>query len=165
MNGATTTCPVPREQQPLEEYQSLKLSWFFKWATLDLPAYMAKMIWIVVWSSFISGSVAAASFAPQKHPIPFLVLTLAGAVGLLMVVWLRLYLGWAYIRGRLECESVFYEESGWYDGQTWIKPQAILDRDRLIVTYELKPILQRLHRTFAILGLILLGCASLWYLG
>ena len=30
--------------------------------------------------------------------------------------------------------TVPYEESGWYDGQIWIKPPEILLQDRLIGT-------------------------------
>ena len=35
--------------------------------------------------------------------------------------------------------TVPYEESGWYDGQIWIKPPEILLQDRLIGTYEIYP--------------------------
>ena len=43
--------------------------------------------------------------------------------------------------------TVPYEESGWYDGQIWIKPPEILLQDRLIGTYELYPGLLRLQFT------------------
>jgi len=76
----------------------------------------------------------------------------------------RLYLGWLYVRDRLYSTTVFYEESGWYDGQTWIKPQEVLSRDRLIVTYDIKPILQRLQFTFAgLAGLLVVG-TIVWHL-
>ena len=45
--------------------------------------------------------------------------------------------------------TVPYEESGWYDGQVWIKPPEILLQDRLIGTYEIYPGLKRLEKTFA----------------
>jgi hypothetical protein len=40
--------------------------------------------------------------------------------------------------------SVNYEESGWYDGQTWIKTNEILIQDRLVGSYEVLPVLKRL---------------------
>jgi hypothetical protein len=72
----------------------------------------------------------------------------------LWIVLIQLYFGWRYVCDRLQQETIFYEESGWFDGQLWRKPADILVRDRLIVTYQLKPCLQRLERVF--LGLILL---------
>lgn len=76
----------------------------------------------------------------------------------------RLYLGWYYVSDRLTSATVFYEESGWYDGQTWIKPEEVLNRDRLIATYEIKPILRRLQLTFASLaGMFVVG-SIVWHL-
>jgi hypothetical protein len=62
------------------------------------------------------------------------------------------------------CGCIFYEESGWYDGQTWTKPAEVLQRDRLIVTYEIQPLLVRLKRTFGFLALLLLSSVAVWYL-
>ncbi|MEM8832379.1 MAG: CGLD27 family protein, partial [Cyanobacteria bacterium P01_G01_bin.19] len=64
----------------------------------------------------------------------------------------RIYLGWKYIKDRLKSDRIFYEESGWYDGQTWIKPTAMLNRDRLVASYEIEPILNRLQKTYGILA-------------
>jgi hypothetical protein len=73
-----------------------------------------------------------------------------------------LYLGWRYVRDRLWSPTIFYEESGWYDGQAWTKTPELLARDRLVVNYQLRPILTRLSRS---LGAIALSCivgATLW---
>jgi len=50
-----------------------------------------------------------------------------------LLALVRLYLGW-YMCDRLISPTIFYEESGWYDGQTWTKPSEVLQR--LIVTYK-----------------------------
>ena len=76
----------------------------------------------------------------------------------------RLYLGWSYVCDRLTSPTIFYEESGWYDGQTWTKPPEVLTRERLIVTYQVQPILQRLQRTFGLLALLLLAGTIAWNL-
>jgi hypothetical protein len=159
METTTALCPVPLEQQPLEEYRELQESWFFRWATLELKAYVARLGWVWGWSWLMTGPIAAASFSPQKHWVQFLVTGGMGATLVLVLVLVQLYLGWYYVRGRLQSAEVFYEESGWYDGQVWLKPAAILNRDRLIVTYDIQPILRRLRRTFIaiVISLMLMG--------
>jgi len=79
-------------------------------------------------------------------------------------VLLRLYLGWSYVCDRLSQETIGYEESGWYDGQTWTKPPEVLSRDRLIVSYQVQPILQRLQRTLGIIAILIISGSLLWNL-
>lgn len=155
-------CPVPIEQQPVKEYEQLKDSWFFRWATLEEIPYWRKFAWIWLWAWVIVGPIAAASFSPQKHPMLFMLSGALGASVLVVLVLLRLYLGWYYIRDRLKAEQVFYEESGWYDGQIWQKPPGALARDRLIVSYEIEPIMQRLQKTALILGSLVGSGSIVW---
>lgn len=157
-----TACPVPAEQQPLNEYRELSESGFFRWATLDLWQYIRKLLWVWAWGWAIAGPVAAASFVPAKHPIQFLLVGAAGASLFLCFAILRLYLGWSYIRSRLFSSTVFYEESGWYDGQSWLKPPEVLIQDRLVVTYQVQPVLQRLKRTFGALAIALASGGLIW---
>lgn len=129
---------------------------------LDLPAYLRKMAWVWGWSWAIAGPIAASSFAPARYPVQFFLIGAGGASLFLCLVLLRLYLGWAYISSRLSDGTVFYEESGWYDGQTWSKPLEVQTQDRLVVTYEVQPLLKRLKKTLAILALSLLGGSLVW---
>jgi hypothetical protein len=160
MESSVSDCPVPAEQQPINEYQELRESWFFSWGTLDLQRYFRKIAWIWLWSWLIAGPVAASSFLPKKYLGQFLLCGAAGASIVVAFTLLRLYLGWSYVCDRLQKETVLYEESGWYDGQTWTKTPEVLTRDRLLVTYQVQPILQRLKRTFALLA-ILFGIGSI----
>ena len=162
MKSSAPVCPVPTEQQPINEYQDLKESWFFRWATVDLRAYLTPIavLWSVSW--FVVAPVAVVSFPFAKYPLQFLLSTSAGACLVPALALLRLYLGWVYVRDRLLKETIFYEESGWYDGQTWTKPEEVLQRDRLIVTYEIQPILKRLKRTFGLFLLLVLGGSLTW---
>lgn len=164
MDSSVSVCPVPDEQQPINQYQELQESWFFSWVTLDLKNYMLKLAWIWGWSWLVAGPLAAASFAPQKYLGHFLICGAGGAGFFVTLTLLRLYLGWSYICDRLLSETIFYEESGWYDGQTWTKPPSVLTRDRLIVSYQIQPILQRLKRTFGILALFVCGGSLIWNL-
>ncbi|EKQ67775.1 Protein of unknown function (DUF1230) [Leptolyngbyaceae cyanobacterium JSC-12] len=157
-NSSPAGCPVPSEQLPLNEYEELRESWFFRWATFDLRTYVQKIIWIWVGSWIVAGPVAAASFSPTKFPVRFLLAASAGAILFLFLALIRLYLGWSYVSSRLVDTTVVYEESGWYDGQTWEKPAEVLARDRLIVSYQIQPLLKRMQWTFGVLiGILLLG--------
>ena len=162
MESSVSVCPVPSEQQPLNEYEELKASGFFRTCTLDLREYITQLAWIWGGAWLVAGPVAAASFAPYKYTAQFILCGAAGAsVGVILAV-VRLYLGWSYVCARLMSPTIFYEESGWYDGQTWAKPMAVLTRDRLIVTYQVQPIVQRLQRTFGGLALLLLAGSLVW---
>ena len=54
-----------------------------------------------------------------------------------------------------------YEESGWYDGQIWIKPVNLKEKESLIAILEVKPILKNLIQIlsliiiFALIGILL----------
>jgi Conserved in the green lineage and diatoms 27 len=165
MIKSSVYCPVPDEQQPVNEYEQLKISWLYRDCFFGGRKYFSTIAWVYSLSWLIAGPVAAASFPPHKHLLQFLLTAAAGAcIGILLLV-VRLYLGWSYISERLSSQTVFYEESGWYDGQVWDKPEEILARDRLIVSYEIRPILHRLQITFAALfGFLVVGTITWQFL-
>ncbi|MCX7597053.1 MAG: CGLD27 family protein [Fischerella sp.] len=164
IKSSVSNCPVPVEQQPLNEYEQLKSSWLFRDCVLNWRAYITKIGWIWGITWLVAAPVAAASFPPHKHTVQFILSGAAGAsIGLILVL-LRLYLGWSYVQDRLASPIIFYEESGWYDGQTWTKPQEVLTRDRLIVTYQIKPIIKRLQITFAGLAVLFVAGTIVWHL-
>jgi hypothetical protein len=162
IKSSPNNCPVPRAQQPIHEYEELKNAWLFRNSTLGWPSYISQIFWIWIWSWLVAGPVAAASFSPEHHLTQFLLAGTAGASVGVVLILVRLYLGWFYISDRLHSTTVFYEESGWYDGQTWSKPPEIVNRDRLIVNYEIKPILHRLQFTFMALAGIYLTGTIVW---
>jgi hypothetical protein len=162
MNSSVSVCPVPAEQQPINEYQELKESWFFRWATLELRGYLKPIL--VLWglSWLIAAPVAAVSFPPAKLPWQFFLSGAAGAMVIPTLALTRLYLGWIYVQNRLSQPTVFYEESGWYDGQVWQKPEEVLQRDRLIVTYQIHSLVRRLQLTFLVMAALLLAESLIW---
>jgi Conserved in the green lineage and diatoms 27 len=162
MKSSTPVCPVPTEQQPLNEYQELQESWFFRWATLKGVGYWKPIAILWAVGLVFSSPVATVSFPMAKYPLQFGLSAGAGALVLPALALVRLYLGWMYVRDRLSKAEIFYEESGWYDGQVWTKPEEVLQRDRLIVSYEIQSLLKRLYLTFGGLGLLLLGGSLLW---
>jgi hypothetical protein len=164
IKSSVSNCPVPIEQQPLNEYEELKSAWLFRDCTLSWGHYITKIVWIWGLSALVAAPVVATSFPPYRHVAQFTLCTTAGAsIGVLLAL-LRLYLGWSYIRDRLASPLIFYEESGWYDGQTWTKPQEVLMRDRLIVSYQIQPIIQRLQMSFGGLAVLFLAGTIVWQL-
>ena len=161
--SALEFCPVPREQQPEYEYQQLQDSWFFSWVTLQPRSYVNKILCLGLGLLAISAPIAAASFLPTEYPLKFILSSLGGSGFLITLFLVRLYLGWSYLRDRLYKAKISYEESGWYDGQIWEKPQSMLDRDRLIVTYEIQPILWRLQKTFLCIGILGIVGSIIWF--
>lgn len=156
-------CPIPEEQQPIREYEQLKESWFFRWVTLEQGGYLRKILWVGFWGALFAAPISAASYPPGEMPLSFSCGTVAGGLFFVGLVLIRLYLGWRYIRDRLHGEKIPYEESGWYDGQIWQKPLETLNRDRLIVTYQIEPIMKRLGQTFLFLTSVLVGDGLSWF--
>ncbi|MGI0479753.1 CGLD27 family protein [Geminocystis sp. CENA526] len=163
MNQSTVICPVPLEQQPINEYQELAQSWFFRWATLSKWEFAGKLTWVGSLSLLICAPISGASFSPQETFLPFLICSLLGSSLFVGFALVRLYLGWKYIADRLRKTKIVYEESSWYDGQVWEKPLEFYRRDQLIFQYQVQPLLKRLQKSLIfLLGLIIMGGFSLW---
>lgn len=161
MNGNTPNmsvsnrCPVPVDQIPIKEYESMSESWFYSWGTRELKGYLVPILslWAVSW--LVMGPMAAVSFVPSKLLPQFIISASLGALLLPTLALVQLYVGWQHVCDRLSKKSVPYEESGWYDGQIWEKPEDVINRDRLIADYQVKPFMLRMQRTFAvILGIV-----------
>lgn len=137
-------CPVPFDQQPLNEYISLKQSCFFSWSILPVKLYLN-----TIYTIFLSLLVLCVPFVfaviPNNTPILIsLLLDISIVTFIIIIIFIRLYLGWSYIIKRLVSATVFYEESGWYDGQIWVKTVESMTKDRLIGLYEVTPYINRI---------------------
>lgn len=159
---SASVCPVPAEQQPLQEYQALQESWFFGWACQQGWRFYQPSLLLWAVGGLLVLPIAMVNFPPSRELGRLILVSLGGGGILPLLVWLRLYLGWRYVRGRLVSPAVVYEESGWYDGQIWQKPPQELDRDRLVASYEVQPLLQRLEHQFGFAALICLGGILAW---
>ncbi|XP_020685004.1 protein CONSERVED IN THE GREEN LINEAGE AND DIATOMS 27, chloroplastic isoform X3 [Dendrobium catenatum] len=120
-----TECPVPWDQQPVNEYQALSSSFPFSLASANLRDYCIRLSFLG--SSFaILVGLPVATFGNSDVTNTSAVALSCGlgaaSSGILfvMLVVLRMYLGWAYVGNRLLSATVDYEETGWYDGQ--VKP-------------------------------------------
>lgn len=155
-------CPVPHEQLPINQYQDMSQSWFYSWGSCERWPYLRPLLilWCLSW--MVAGPVAAASFPPEKYPFDFVIWASVGALVLPVFCLIQLYIGWLHIGQRLAQKEVPYEESGWYDGQIWLKPEDVLNRDLLIMAYQVQPILRRLRNTLSILVILGLALTTAW---
>uniref|UniRef100_A0A1D1YCK6 Uncharacterized protein ycf36 n=1 Tax=Anthurium amnicola TaxID=1678845 RepID=A0A1D1YCK6_9ARAE len=168
-NGSSpeTECPVPLEQQPVNEYQALSISLPFSWAAGDLGLYCSRLAFTgAAFALFLGLPVAAfgrgAITDPQTDALRCGLGTVSTGLLAVTLAVLRMYLGWAYVGNRLLSATVEYEETGWYDGQIWVKTPEVLARDRLLGSFSVKPVLNRVKLTLVGLGLSLVVCILLF---
>ena len=148
-------CPVPKEQQPTNEFLELSNSFVFSWPKSNKRlSIVLSSIWIITFLIFIFISSGSVYF--EKSFLKYILISFFSSLSIPLLLILRLYLGWNHIFKRLTSEKVEYEESGWYDGQTWIKPIALKEKESLIATLEVKPILINLIQIASIISSLLL---------
>lgn len=154
---------VPFEQRPVNEYSSLKEASLYSWADLDPGSFFLRLggLWLVTFT-VLGVPIAAASFNPTKDPLRFVLAAGTGTLFLVSLIVLRIYLGWSYVGDRLLSAVIPYEETGWYDGQMWVKPPEILARDRLLGSYKVKPVVKLLKQTLVGTGALLVAAVSLF---
>nr|ARW64172.1 hypothetical protein [Chondria sp. (in: red algae)] len=140
-------CPVPFEQQPINEYLSLKKSYLFSWSVATKQTFILGFV-LIFMSIFILVSCILFPFYSKIHLIRILVVNFAISNIIFILVLTRLYLGWSYVVKRLLSATIFYEESGWYDGQVWVKTSDYLMQDRLVGLYQVIPFIARIKYTF-----------------
>ena len=149
-------CPVPREQQPTNEFIELSKSVIFSW-----PKTKKSLILILIkfWigSFFLFLIISSGSIHFKTSLIKYILLSLFSSLSIPFLISVRLYLGWNHVFKRLTSERVEYEESGWYDGQVWIKPLVLKEKESLIASLEVKPILKNLTQTFSIISVLALS--------
>ena len=155
---------VPKDQRPINELQELKEDTLYSWGSLDIQDYIIRLAGIAVFfGGFIGGPIASQSWAFDRHPAEWLISVAVGSLIIVSLVVIRIFLGWSYVSDRLLSATYPYEETGWYDGQVFVKPPEILARDRLLGTYEAKPVLAKLKGTLIGSGTMLLTSALLLY--
>lgn len=150
--------PVPSDQRPVNELLQLKDSPMCSWAVKPFPEYLSRLSAVFLGAVILlGGPVSAQTFEPADEPLAFAAASVVGGLIVAGGVTTRLYLAWKYVGDRLLTASLPYEETGWYDGQVFIKPPEVLMRDRLLGMYEVKPALSRLLRTLQLTGAGLAG--------
>ncbi|KAL8131738.1 hypothetical protein AgCh_007603 [Apium graveolens] len=114
-----TECPVPLDQQPVNEYQSLSTSQPYCWASGEFSEFCSRLfVTGLSFSLFVGLPVSwYGSVGVGLDPVKRALGAAAGGLFVATFVVVRMYLGWAYVGNRLLSATVEYEETGWYDSQ------------------------------------------------
>ena len=149
-------CPVPSEQQPTNEFIELSKSRIFSWPkTKKSLIFVLLKFWLGAFVLFLV--ISSGSIYFETSILKYVLLSLLSSLCIPLLVTLRLFLGWNHVFKRLTSEKVEYEESGWYDGQIWIKPLFVKEKESLIASIEIKPILKNLIQILSIISTIVLS--------
>ena len=149
-------CPVPREQQPTNEFIELSKSKIFSWPkTKKLLTLVLIKFWIGAFIIFLVISSGSVYF--KTSLLRYILLSFFSSLTIPLLISIRLYLGWNHIFIRLISEKVEYEESGWYDGQVWEKPLVLKEKESLIASIEVKPILKNLIQILSVISVLILS--------
>lgn len=107
-----TECPVPSEQQPINEYQNLSTSFPFSWASGDFVEFCSRLVATGVCFAFFVGLPVAwfGAPGPDSEPLKRSLSAVSSGILVVTIAVLRMYLGWAYVGNRLlsatvECNS------------------------------------------------------------
>ena len=151
-----TKCPVPKEQQPTNEFIELSKSITFSWPKTKISLILVLIkFWLVTFVIFLF--ISSGSIYFKTSILKYFLLSLFTSLSIPLLISIRLYLGWNHVFKRLTSEIVEYEESGWYDGQVWIKPLLLKEKESLIASIEVKPILKNLIQIFSIISVLALS--------
>jgi len=149
-------CPVPREQQPTNEFIELSKSIIFSWPKTKKSLILILLkFWAVTFAIFLF--ISSGSIYFKTSLLKYILLSFFSSLSIPLLISIRLYLGWNHVFKRLTSEKVEYEESGWYDGQVWIKPLVLKEKESLIASIEVKPILKNLIQIFSIITVLALS--------
>ena len=157
-------CPVPRDQQPTNEFIELSKSKIFSWPkSRKSYSILLVKLWAATFLLFLV--ISSGSIYFETSTLKYVLLSFFSSLSLPLLLSIRLYLGWKHVFKRLISEKIEYEESGWYDGQIWQKPLNLKEKESLIASMEVQPILKNLIQLLSvILVLALSGILLFQYL-
>ena len=138
-------CPVPPNQRPLNEFNSIRNSWIISWPFLERNIFYRKLMFSWLLITPVSLTISYGSDYLKNNIFELIFTSLTASLALPILLLIRQWLSWVYIYKRLYSENIEYEESGWYDGQTWEKPIDWRAKDLLIAQHQIKPILNHLE--------------------
>ena len=146
-----TICPVPSNQRPLNEFNSIRNSWIISWPFLKRSIFYRKLVLSWFFITPISFTISYGSDYLKNNIFDLTFVSSIASLLFPILLLIRQWLSWLYIYNRLNSETIEYEESGWYDGQIWEKPIEWRSKDLLIAQHQVKPVLNHLEIIIIIL--------------
>ncbi len=152
-----TICPVPLNQRPLNEFNSIRNSWIISWPFLERSIFYRKLIFSWLFVTPVSLTISYGSDYLKNNIFELLFISFTASLAFPILLLIRQWLSWVYIYKRLNSENIEYEESGWYDGQIWEKPIDWRAKDLLIAQHQIKPILNHLEVIIILLSSVIIS--------
>ena len=152
-----TICPVPLNQRPLNEFNSIRNSWIISWPLHKKNVFYRNLIFSWILCIPISLIISYGSDYLRNNIFDLTLVSLTTSLLSPILLLSRQWLSWLYIYKRLNSENIEYEESGWYDGQIWEKPFDWRAKDLLIAQYQVKPVLNHLKKVIFLTTSIILA--------
>ena len=150
-------CPVPKDQRPINEFNSIRNSWIISWPFLERNIFYRKLMFSWLFITPVSLTIYYGSDYLKNNIFELIFLSFTTSVAFPILILIRQWLSWVYIYRRLNSENIEYEESGWYDGQIWEKPIDWRAKDLLIAQHQIKPILNHLKVIIIVLLLAIIS--------
>ena len=139
-------CPVPQNQRPINEFNSMRNSWIISWPLLEKTMFYKKLIISTFSILPITLLVSSGSLYLRNNTSQLILTSIISSFIFPILILFRQWLSWKYIFKRLNSEKIEYEESGWYDGQTWEKPISWRAKEFLIAQHQVKPVLNNIEK-------------------
>jgi hypothetical protein len=136
---------VPEAQRPINEYLDVTSQPFFSWAENDMPGLLLRfVIFYAIMFATVCYPISSATYTQDGYLMQKLVSSNVGSLFVSLLLLFRIYSGYEYIGQRLSSKVIEYEETGWYDGDVEEKTSTELQRDRMLYTNQVKPVIDRL---------------------
>ena len=161
---AKIICPVPLNQRPLNEFESIRNSWIISWPFLEKNIFYRKLTFSWLFITPLSLTISYGSDYLKNNIFELTIVSFTASLFFPILLLIRQWLSWIYIYKRLNSENIEYEESGWYDGQIWEKPINWRTKELLIAQHQVKPILDLIEKTIILIIFILLCLTLLLFL-
>jgi hypothetical protein len=86
---------VPRDQRPVNELAAMQEGFIFRWASLPLPEYVARLAGVFgLFFALVGGPIAYQTFDPFTQPAEYVLSASTGSLVVVAIVVLRVFLGW-----------------------------------------------------------------------
>jgi len=138
---------VPEEQRPATEYNSMRQSLLFNWASEEtgMTGLLTRLgITYAGFFALVCYPIAGATFTSDGYTLQKIAAANVGDMFVMMMLLIRLYSGWGYVGSRLKSEIVEFEETGWYDGSIEYKTKEEKARDYFLYSSDVRPVEDRL---------------------
>ena len=159
LDDVVDTCPVPMDQRPSSQLKEVAEGLVSGWGGLDGKSYAVRLtILCGFFFTVIAYPIASETYNPEIQWTEAHVAAMLGSLVAVSAITLNIHNSWDYVRNRLLSATIEYEETGWYDGQVYVKTPEMLAKDRLDGTYVCGPAVARCKKTMLACGAGVLGC-------